>query len=203
VIDFNTQQEAYSNWSKASNSLSIPTDEQTLTDMQAARTNAKISGLQRALDRGIGKSCADLAIRDIQPQVDIPTAFAASARWIFPAPAGAVAVNTLTNWINEAVPNNRIIAFYGIAMETALNEISQITFRQGPGGNGRTIAVFNVESCYTKLRAELFFGLPVVYEDQENMFIQVYNRIAVAAAGVRLILRGLVVERANTSVSRS
>jgi hypothetical protein len=190
------------NWQMATYSNFIPDDDMTITDKKDVKVAAQRAGLERALFCSFGASCAELAVRDIRPSIDLPVAFAAGDRWIFPAPAAAVAAAfTVTNWINERVPNRTILVFYGVALEAAAPEISEIFFRSGPGGAGRTAAVFNVESCYTKMQSEGYFSVPVTYDEQENCFIQVINRIPIAAVGTILTLKGYAVTPRQEQVS--
>lgn len=196
------KREVAANAYKATYSNFIPGDEITTTDKKDLKQAAIRAGLERALFCSFGAACAELAVRDIRPSIDLPTAFAAGDRWIFPAPAAAVpAAFITTNWINERVPNRTILVFYGVALEAALPEISQIFFRSGPGGAGRTAAVFNVESCYTKMESDGYFSVPVTYDEQENCFIQVINRIPIGAAGTILTLKGYAISPRQEQVS--
>jgi len=196
------KQEVAANANKATYSNFIPGDEITTTDKKDLKMAAIRAGLERALFCSFGAACAELAVRDIRPSIDLPTAFAAGDRWIFPAPAAAVAAAfTTTNWINERVPNRTILVFYGVALEAAAPEISEIFFRSGPGGAGRTAAVFNVESCYTKMESDGYFSIPVTYDEQENCFIQVINRIPIGVAGTILTLKGYAVTPRQEQVS--
>ncbi|MDD5547096.1 MAG: hypothetical protein PHO67_08100 [Candidatus Omnitrophica bacterium] len=186
----------------ASFSTFIPSGELTVTDQKNMKESAIAAGMDRAIYKKLGANGAELAVREIRPSIDLPTAFAAGDRWIFPAPAAAVAAAfTVTNWINERVPVNTILVFFGAAFEAAAPEISEIFFRSGPGGAGRTAAVVNVESCYTKMESDGYFGVPVTYDPQENCFIQVTNRIPIGAAGTILILKGYAIEPRREQVS--
>lgn len=186
----------------ATYSTFIPSGELTITDQKNLKEDAIKAGIDRALFKKLGSSASELAVREIRPSIDLPTAFAAGDRWIFPAPAAAVpAAFTVTNWINERVPVNTILVFFGAAFESAAPEISELFFRSGPGGAGRTAAVFNVESCYTKMESDGYFSVPVTYDPQENCFIQVTNRIPIAAVGTILILKGYAIEPRREQVS--
>jgi len=186
----------------ASFSTFIPSGELTVTDQKNMKEAAIKAGMDRAIYKKLGANGAELAVREVRPSVDLPTAFAAGDRWIFPAPAAAVAAAfTVTNWINERVPVNTILVFFGAAFESAAPEVSEIFFRSGPGGAGRTAAVFNVESCYTKMESDGYFSVPVTYDPQENCFIQVTNRLVIAAAGTILILKGYAIEPRREQVS--
>ena len=180
----------------------IPSGELTVTDQKQMKEQAIRAGFDRAIFKKLGAKASELAVREIRPSIDLPVAFAAGDRWIFPAPAAAVpAAFTVTNWINERVAVNTILVFFGAAFEAATPEVSEIFFRSGPGGAGRTAAVVNVESCYTKMESDGYLSVPVTYDPQENVFIQVTNRIPIAAAGTILILKGYAIEPRREQVS--
>ena len=180
----------------------IPSGELTITDQKAMKEAAIKAGFDRAIFKKLGARASELAVREIRPSVDLPVTFAAGDRWIFPAPAAAVpAAFTVTNWINERTLQNTILVFFGAAFESANPEVSEIFFRSGPGGAGRTAAVVNVESCYTKMESDGYLSVPVTYDPQENVFIQVTNRIPIAAAGTILILKGYAIEPRREQVS--
>jgi hypothetical protein len=179
----------------------IPSDEMSVTDKREMKNMAMKAGMTRALFKGFGSNPAELAVREIRPSIDLPTAFAAGDRWIFPATPGAVAAFTTTVWINERVPVNTILVFYGVALESANPQISEILFRSGPNGAGRTAGVFNVESCYTKMESDGYLSMPITYDDQETIYVQVINRIAVPAAGTIVTLRGYAIEPRRQQVS--
>lgn len=180
----------------------IPTDELTLTDIKTFKEGTIRAGIDRAIFKKLGANEDELAIRDIRPSIELPTAFAAGDRWIFPAPAAAVAAAfTTTVWINEALPVNRVMAIYGIAVESAAPEVSMVLLRGGAGGLGRTAAVLEIEKIYTKINQDGFLATPVTYDPQETVYIQVINRIPIAAAGTILQLKGYVVEPRQEQVS--
>ncbi len=188
--------------SKTSYSNFIPSAELTITDQKDLKTKAIQVGMAHALAKNLATTPEALTVRAIRPSIDFPVAFAAGDRWIFPAPAAAVAAAfTVTNWINERLPNNTVVVIYGAGFESAAPEVSEIFFRSGPGGGGRTAAVFNVEDCYTKMESDGFFGLPIVYDPLELVFIQVTNRIPIAVAGTILILKGYAVEPRTEQIS--
>jgi hypothetical protein len=187
---------------QASYSNFIPSAELTITDQKELKQRAIAAGFQRAIFKKLGQNESELTVRAIRPSIDLPTAFAAGDRWIFPAPAAAVAAAfTVTNWINERLPQNTILVIYGAGFESANPEVSEIFFRSGPGGAGRTAGAFNVEDCYTKMESDGFFGVPITYDPQENVFIQVTNRIPIAAAGTILILKGYAIEPRREQIS--
>lgn len=193
---------ASSIYENASMSNFIPSGEMTVTDMRQLKEKAVQVGMDRAFFKKLGAKGADLTVREIRPSIDLPTTFAAGDRWIFPAPAAAVAAAfTTTNWINERVPQNTILVFYGAAFESANPEVSELIFRSGPGGAGRTAAIYNVESCYAKMESDGYFSMPIYYDPQELCFIQVINRIPIAVAGTRLILRGYAIEPRQEMIS--
>jgi hypothetical protein len=196
------KREVSQNWMRATSSNFIPDDDMTVTDKKELKSAAQQAGMVRALFCSFGAGCEELSCRDIRPSIDLPVGFAAGDRWIFPTPAAAVAAAfTTTTWINERVPNRTILVFYAVALESANPEISEIFFRSGPGGAGRTAAVFNFESCYTKMQSEGYFSRPITYDEQENCFIQVINRIPIALAGTILTLKGYAITPRQEQVS--
>jgi len=186
----------------ATRSYIIPTSELTLSDKKSFKEATLKAGMARAIFKSIGANENELTFRGIRPSIDLPTAFAAGDRWIFPAPAAAVAAAfTVTNWINELLPRNRVLAIYGISVESAAPEVSLVTFRSGAGGQGRTAGMFEIEGIYDYMDTVGFLSEPITYDPDETVFIQVTNRIAVGAAGTILKLQGYIIEAKQEQVS--
>ncbi len=180
----------------------IPVDELTLTDIKAFKEATIRAGVARAVFKALGANENELAIRDIRPLIDFPVTWAAQVdRWLLPATPAAIAAGTMSVWINEALPVGRVLAIYGVAVESATPECSIMLLRSGPAGQGRTAAVIELEKLYTKMNSDGFLAEPVTYDPQETVYIQVYNRIAIAAAGTIIQLKGYIIEAKQEQVS--
>lgn len=185
-----------------SRSYFIPTDELTLTDIKTFKENTIAAGVERAVFKAIGANEQELAIRDIRPLIDFPVTWAGQVdRWLLPATPAAIAAGTMSVWINEALPVGRVLAIYGVAVESAAPECSVMLFRGGPAGQGRTAAVIELEKIYTKENTDGFLAEPVTYDPQETVYIQVYNRLAIAATGTVIQLKGYIIEAKQEQVS--
>ena len=169
----------------------IPTEELTLTDIKAFRSQAVEAGIARAIAKKLINNRADAVVREAQPAADFgcatdawlttPLAVVNTPVSVFPAAAG-----------NPLLGPTRIAVFYKVGVNTAPNPITLLSFREGAGA-GTTYAVFNTEVLDTKLETDGYFTEPVVFDNQRVINIVVTPRVATLLAA-RVILGCFIIE---------
>lgn len=158
----------------------VPTNELSLADRKAFLTAAIDAGIARGEEK-IGVSYTELVVREAMPLTDFPGAWA-TEHYISPAIAaigwgwagGGAAVGVL--------PVGRVAVFYKVADADPNPAFTAVRFRVGPTGATTKANFFFQLPLDNKLETDFFLSEPVIYDPQDNVFIQAYSRIAVHAA---------------------
>jgi len=196
-----------------------PSEQLTQTDRKESRINAMASGIVRAYSKSIGNPDQDyptmkdvrgdaarvayvksqvmagnppasLDIREMQPILDAVTVL---DQWNTAALAVVGAAYSVFQAVPApANPNNRIIVFYKVGIETPAGPVSRLLFRSG-GAAGNTLAVFDLEQILNSLVVEGYFSEPVVIDPAITYAVQVLARIATGLLA-RVQLGNFVIE---------
>ncbi len=183
-------------------SYAIPVNELTLTDIKNYKQAAIDAGVARAVKLGIASSAAELVAREALPFTDLGTAATGWTTEYYRTGAVAAATWTLVgNSLAAAtLPVGRIAVFYKIADADANPQITAVRFMVGATG-ATTKGVFNIQlPLDNKLETDMYLSEPVVYDQQDILFIQCYARAAIAVAE-ELSFGCFIVERLGGTVS--
>jgi len=202
----------------------VPLDEMTLSDIKTYKMQALAAGIKRSYERKIaswdageivdpgaqagvpsydaiyrfmqnGGWPAGLDVRDMQPILDAATAL---DQW---NTAALAAVGTAYSCFQAvAAPAigqraNKIVVFYGIAIETSPLPISRLTFRRNTAA-GTIVADFDLEPLAVMDKMVGLFSEPVVWDENSAYAMQALCRIATGAAA-RVIPLNFVFEPAG------
>jgi hypothetical protein len=174
-----------------------PVEELTLTDRQQFRVNAIMAGVQRALDKKVAPSAAELVVRAPANIADFVTAL---DRW---QTAPLVTVDTSYSVFQAvAAPQvliTQVVVFYKVTVATAPIPVERITFREGTNAT-TTRAFFDLEQLDGYLIPSGYFSEPIVYDPQQIMNIVVKTRIATGLAA-NVILGGFIIEPKGANIS--
>jgi len=176
----------------------IPTAELTLTDIKAFKNAAIEAGILRAVDK-LGVSRGELNVREALPLTDFPGAWAteyyispaiAAVGWAWASGGAAVGV----------LPVGRVAVFYKVADADANPAYTGVRFRIGATGASTLASFFFQLMVDNKLESDCYFSEPVVYDPQDNVFIEAYSRIA-AHAAEELSFGCFIIEKVGAIVS--
>lgn len=179
-------------------SYAIATNELTLTDIRIFRGGAEEAGISRALALGVARSREELVVREASPVIDFPGAWTleyyisgapGAAGWMWAGDGAAVGV----------LPVGRVAVFYKCADAAANPLFTEVRFRVGATGASTKASFFIQLMIDNKLESDVYFSEPVVYDPQDNVFIQAYARAAGAAE--ELSFGCFIVERVGATVS--
>jgi hypothetical protein len=184
-------------------SVLIPSDQLTLTQKAQLRQNAVTNAIARAVDLKIAPTPAQLSYRQAQNVADFGTV--GRERW---QTATLAAINApYSVWTTLAAPavglipqlaNNKLCVFWGVALDTAPNPVSMLSFRLGAAA-GTTFAVFNLEDLESQLTPEGYFSEPVVYDNNAFMNVIVTSKIATLAQAQVVLLAYIVEPKGQTT----
>lgn len=180
-------------------SYAIPTNELTLTDIKTFRGAAIEAGILRALSLGVARTREELVAREALPLTDFPGAWLteyyispaiAAVAWGWAGSGGAVGV----------LPVGEVAVFYKCADADANPAFTAVRFRVGATG-ASTKASFTIQLMIdNKLESDVYFSEPIVYDPQDNVFIQAYSRIA-AHAAEELSFGCFIIEKLGPTIS--
>lgn len=158
----------------------VPTNELSLADRKVFLETAKSDGIERAVDK-LGVRATELVIREAHPLTDFPGAWLTE---LYQSPAIA-AIGW--GWAGDGaavgiLPVGRVAVFYKIADADANPAFTAVRFRLGPTGATTLASLFFQLPIDNKMETDCFISEPVIYDPQDNVFIQAYSRIAVHAA---------------------
>lgn len=179
-------------------SYTIPPSELSLADRKGYINSCLAAGIERGVKK-LGVAPNELVVREALPLTDFPGAYAtehyvspviAAIGWGFAGSGAAVGV----------LPVGRVAVFYKGADADAAPAFTAVRFRLGPTG-ATTLASFYFQLIIdNKQDSDFYFSEPVVYDPQDNVFIQAYSRIA-AHAAEELSFGCFIVEKVGSVVS--
>lgn len=155
-------------------SYTISPSELSLADRKAYLNYCQEAGIKRAMDK-MGVARGELVVREAFPLTDFPGAWTAeyyisaaiaAAGWAFVGDGAAVGV----------LPVGRVAVFYKVADAAPNPLFTAVRFRVGATGASTKALFFFQLQVDNKLESDLFFSEPVVYDPQDNVFIQAYAR---------------------------
>ncbi len=175
----------------------ISTNELSLADRKAFIAGAIEAGIKRASDKlGVGRG--ELVVREALPLTDFPGAWTteyyvsaapAAVGWMWAGDGAAVGV----------LPVGRVAVFYKGADASADPLFTAVRFRLGPTGATTQASFFFQLNVDNKLETDFYFSEPVIYDPQDNVFIQAYAR---AAGGVEELSFGcFIIEKVGPVIS--
>ena len=175
----------------------IATNELSLADRKAYIAAAKEAGIARAIDKlGVGRE--ELVVREALPLTDFPGAWLteyyisaapAAVGWMWAGDGAAVGV----------LPVGRVAVFYKGADAMANPLFTAMRFRVGAtGASTKAMFVFQL-IVDNKMESDFYLSEPVVYDPQDNVFIQAYARGAGAAE--ELSFGCFIIEKLGATIS--
>ncbi len=188
---------ADNNASKLARSYLVSSEDLTSPEIKMLRDRAAQRLLDQAITEGFISSAAEAVVRDGLPNTDFGLA---QRLWAVPAAALPLVAGTQFTYVNFAVPNNKVIAVYGLGIRDARMNVSSISFQEGAGAT--TYAVFELEQLYTRMETAGYFSMPVIYPPNKTMFI-VGTPGAADALAPQITLYTLVLEQLGANVSRN
>ena len=157
-------------------SYTISTNELSLADRKSFIAGAIAAGIKRGVDKlGVGER--ELVVREAHPLTDFPGAWTteyyvsaapAAVGWMWAGDGAAVGV----------LPVGRVAVFYKCADASANPLFTAVRFRLGPTGATTMASFFFQLPVDNKLETDFYFSEPVIYDPQDNVFIQAYARAA-------------------------
>lgn len=156
----------------ATKSYLIPVGDLSLSDRQGIRANVDQVITGNALELAIRTNDRDLIIRDTLPFTDL--ALAAQESWLVPV---AAVVAAESQYFSSVVAVDRIIGFYGIALETAPVVFSRLRLTLG-ATSAQIRGVFQLEQLNARLEPAGYFSEAVVFTRQETVRVLLMARAA-------------------------
>jgi hypothetical protein len=179
-------------------SYAIAPNELSLADRKKYIEDAIQAGIGRGVAK-LGVRPNELVVREAHPLTDFPGAYAtehyvspaiAAIGWGFAGSGAAVGV----------LPVGRVAVFYKGADADAAPAFTAVRFRLGPTGATTLASIFFQLIIDNKMESDFYISEPVVYDPQDNVFIQAYSRIA-AHAAEELSFGCYIVEKVGSVVS--
>lgn len=134
--------------------------------------------LKVAMRRNIKDRETDLVIRDTLPFTDLAVG-AARESWTVPA-AGVVGAETL--FVGAAIPQNNVVGFYGLALNSAPNTFTMVRFATGnAAAPAITRGLFHLEQLENRLEPSGYLSEIVYFEKTE------FCRISLMAKAVSVL----------------
>jgi hypothetical protein len=176
----------------------IPTNELSLQDRKAFINGAIEAGISRAVEK-LGVAREELVVREALPLTDFPGAWLteyyvspaiAAVGWAFAGNGAAVGV----------LPVGRVAVFYKVADADANPAFTAVRFQVGPTGATTKGVFFFQLPVDNKQETDMYLSEPVVYDPQDNVFIQAYSRIA-AHGAEELSFGCFIIEKTGAVIS--
>jgi hypothetical protein len=176
----------------------IPVNELSLADRKAAINNRIEDGIARGIAK-LGLQRTELVVREASPLTDFPGAWA-TEYYVSPAivavgwgwAGGGAAVGVL--------PVGEVAVFYKGADADANPAFTACRFRVGPTGATTKATFFFQLVIDNKMESDFYLSESVIYDPQDNVFVQAYSRIA-AHAAEELSFGCFIVEKLGSNVS--
>lgn len=164
-------------------SYAIATSELSLSDTKTFRGSSAQAGIARALSLGVARTREEMVVLEALPLTNFPGAWT-TEQYITPVPA-AVGWAWAGNGAGVGIlPVGQVAVFYKGANGGAVVPpiFTAVRFRVGATG-ASTKAVFNFQLIIeNKMESDFYFSEPVVYDPQDNAFIEAYSNAAAGAA---------------------
>ena len=179
-----------------STSFLVPVDGMTLTDQKSYRQGAINQAIGRALDLKIATNPDDLSVRLIRAYSDLAVGTASEEEWkhtLVAATANAIITKT-------GRKANQLIVFYGLLDDDANPQATLVTFKTASTG-GTTKFIGDMQILWSKLVPEAMFSEAVVYDPQEDVYVDVNADGASVAGGERIVFLGFIVEPKGSVLS--
>ena len=182
----------------ATKSYLLPLSDLTLADRAEIRGNVQKALESNAMRLAIRDQVKDLLIRDALPFTDfaIP-ALANDESWLI---AGPGVVGTELQYFSSAIAQDRVVAFWGVGVESAAASISRLRLTLGAAST-QVRGVFQLEQLTDRLEPAGYFSNPIIYTRTEVARLMVMPRLAFAANTERLHLFCRVIEPIGAVVS--
>ena len=179
----------------------IATKELTLTDLKMFRGGAVEAGIARFLSLRLASNREEVVVLEALPLINFPGAWTTN-QYITPAPAAIG-----WGWAGDGaavgvLPIGQVAVFYKAANSSAVVPPVFTAFRFRIGATGAsTKASFNMQLMIeNKMESDVYLSEPVVYDPNDNLFIQAYSTAA-AGAAENLAFGCFIVERLGPEVS--
>ncbi len=182
----------------------LPLSDLTLADRAEIRGNVQQALVANAMRLAIRDRIQDMVIRDALPFTD----FAINGlggpalpdeSWLI---AGPGVIGTNLQYFSNAIAQDRVVAFWGVGVESAAASISVLRLTLGAAST-ETRGTFQLEQLTDRLEPAGYFSSPIVFTKTEVCRGMVLPRLAFAANTERLHLSCRVIEPLGTIVSRS
>jgi len=179
----------------ATKSYFLPISDLNLDDRKAIRANCDDVLKQSAVRLAIRDTLSDLIVRDILPLQDLN--LAATDDWLI---AGAGIAGTELQYISFAIPQDTVVAFYGLGVESATPSISRVRLTLG-NTSSQVRGVFQIEQLYSRLETVGYMTQVISFTRQEICRIMVMPRLAFAVNSQRLHFLGRTIEPIGRNIS--
>jgi hypothetical protein len=188
----------------AQKSYLLPLSDLTLSDRAEIRVNVQKALESNAMRLAIRDRLRDLVIRDALPFTDfaINGLFGPALpeeSWLIPGPGVG---GTDLQYFANAIAQDRVVAFFGVGVESAAASVSRVRLTLGPLST-ETRGMFQLEQLTDRLEPAGYLSNPVVFTKTEVCRVMVLPRLAFAPNTERLHLACRVIEPLGTIVSRA
>lgn len=166
----------------------VPLEDLTLAERAQIRKDAE-QGLEVSADSlKLRANLDSMVIRDVLPNTDL--GLAAQEDWLI---AGAGVLATELQYFSSVIANDRVLAFYGIYIESAASSISRVRLTQG-ATSAQVRGVYQLEQLNARLEPVGYLTEPVYWIRQETARVMVMPRLAFAANTERLGFLSRIIE---------
>lgn len=177
----------------------LPLSDLTLADRAEIRSNVQKALESNAMRLAIRDNVSDLLVRDALPFTDFglnPLGLAEES-WLI---AGPGVVGTDLQYFAAAIAQDRVVAFWGVGVESAAASISRLRLTLGALST-QVRGVFQLEQLTDRLEPAGYFSSPIVFTRTEVARIMVLPRLVFAANTERLHLFCRIIEPIGAVVS--
>lgn len=180
-----------------------PCGELTQAQKQEMRLNTISVTLQRAIDKRL-MDAGNSVVRQIRPFQDLLTVALTTAlsglvtfnQWV----TGALVAGTIDTYVNSLLPNNKMMAFYGLSIADPIQGTSEVIFQRGPAGQGGIQAIATLQNGYSHLETEWYLSKCVIYDPQDTVFIQDMPFVT-QPLGQHIVLNGFTFEPVGNTLA--
>ena len=175
----------------------IPKDELSLSEMRDNRVKAADALMNRAIKLGISGAKDELALRTLQPVLDLGCAI---DTW----QTAVLALVQTPYTVFQAVVApifvaNRMAVFYGVSITTAPVTVGRLIFRMG-GAAGNIIAEFDLETIVNSNTVEGYFSQPIPIDPQLVFSITAMSSVA-SGAVCGVVLRNFFIDPVGQTIA--
>lgn len=163
----------------------MPGTLQKLTEEEIVTLEQELEQLliKKAIEQGIVTKAEDAVVRDILPATDFNWNY---EYWVENVSASGWAIT-----VSVSLPDDKIIAFYGVKNLNPNPKTAAVKFQLGKGGT-KVKDIWQIEHAYTEDNTAVYSRDFIIYNKSEHITISQYGR---GTAGTdNLIFLGKVVE---------